>query len=251
MHPPVKNGPALSGYGAVAMNERADRIPGPATRPATPDRSPGTTAKRWPAMPAHPGHRHPCTSATPHSPWQRGTNENTNGLLREYFPKGTDLARWSAEDLEAVALAALNNRPLEVLGWKAPGRSLCRTTTLAPKTRCCTDRLNSPNTPRWMCAETLMMAGSKPSIGSVGRRLRQRPGRDHDRAVQDRSRRARTHPSDEVRSNRLADVELLTADWVHWYNTSRLMHRLDRTPPAEYEAPHYAERATAKTEAHQ
>ncbi len=51
--------------------------------------------------------------------------------------------------------------------------------------------------------------------------------------------------------NRPADVELLTADWVHWFNTSRLMHRLGRTPPVEYEAAHYVERATAETEAHQ
>jgi IS30 family transposase len=52
-------------------------------------------------------------------PSWRGTNENTNGLLRQYFPKGTDLARWSAEDLEAVALG-INNRPRKIFGWKTP-----------------------------------------------------------------------------------------------------------------------------------
>jgi hypothetical protein len=50
---------------------------------------------------------------------KRPTNENTNGLLRQYFPKGTDLSRWSAEDLEAIA-HTLNNRPRKILGWKTP-----------------------------------------------------------------------------------------------------------------------------------
>src|SRR3546814_13182114 len=47
----------------------------------------------------------PVFFADPQSPWQRGTNENTNGLLRQYFPKGTDLSCWSAEEIEAVAHA--------------------------------------------------------------------------------------------------------------------------------------------------
>jgi IS30 family transposase len=61
----------------------------------------------------------------PRSPWQRGSNENTNGLLRQYCPKRSDLAPFSQADLDAVA-AELNGRPRQTLGWMTPSQALDR-----------------------------------------------------------------------------------------------------------------------------
>lgn len=117
--PHVKNGPALGGYGAVAMNAALTtsmaKVPEQLRKTLTWDRGKELSGHALFAM--ETGTQ--VFFADPHSPWQRPSNENTNGLLRQYFPKGTDLSRWSAEDLEAVAYT-LNNRPRKVLGWKTP-----------------------------------------------------------------------------------------------------------------------------------
>ena len=63
------------------------------------------------------------TSADPHSPWQRGSNENSNGLLRQYFPRSTDFRALTQSDLDNVA-AELNDRPRQTLGWKSPCQAL-------------------------------------------------------------------------------------------------------------------------------
>lgn len=121
----VKNGPALAGHGAEAVR---DAIAGTISSLPTHLRR-SLTWDQGAEMAQHAQLRIDTGLdiyfCDPQSPWQRGSKENTNGLLRQYFPKGTDLSQHSAEELSAVA-QALNSRPRKTLGWQTPAEALDR-----------------------------------------------------------------------------------------------------------------------------
>jgi IS30 family transposase len=118
----AKNGPALAGHGADAVRDAIARtiaaLPERLRRSLTWDQ--GAELSQHAQLRIDTGVQ--VYFCDPHSPWQRGTNENTDGLLRQYFPKGTDLSIHGAEALAAVA-TTLNGRPRKTLGWRTPAET--------------------------------------------------------------------------------------------------------------------------------
>ena len=121
--PRVKNGPPLAKHGAEAVRDAIaaaiTTLPEQLRRSLAWDQ--GAEMARHADLKID--HGLPVYFCDPQSPWQRGTNENTNGLLRQYFPKGTDLSLHDPDVLEAVA-ATLNGRPRKTLAWKTPAEAL-------------------------------------------------------------------------------------------------------------------------------
>jgi IS30 family transposase len=119
----IKNGPALAGHGAEAVCEAIMRtittLPEQLRRSLTWDQ--GAEMAQHARLKIDAGVQ--VYFCDPHSPWQRATNENTNGLLRQYFPKGTDLSVHNADEIVAVEVA-LNTRPRKTLDWRTPAEAL-------------------------------------------------------------------------------------------------------------------------------
>jgi IS30 family transposase len=119
----IKNGPAVAGHGAEAVRDAITRsitsLPEQLRQSLTWDQ--GAEMSQHVRLRIDTGLQ--IYFCDPQSPWQRGTNENTNGLLRQYFPKGTDLSLHTPDELNAVA-HAINTRPRKTLSWKTPAESL-------------------------------------------------------------------------------------------------------------------------------
>jgi len=151
--PRVKNGPAVAGHGAEAVRDaiatKITTLPAHLRASLTWDQ--GSELAQHAQLRVDTGLQ--VFFCDPHSPWQRGTNENTNGLLQQYFPKGTDLCRYNEDELDAVA-HTLNGRPRKTLDWANPGRSPQPATLGPSEQRCCLDPLNLSNTQRFASPST-------------------------------------------------------------------------------------------------
>ena len=190
-HPRTKNGPALAGHGAEAVRDAItdsiSALPDQLRRSLTWDQ--GAEMAQYAQLRVDTDLA--IYFCDPHSPWQRGTNENTNGLLRQYFPKSTDLSRYSAEDLTAVA-TALNSRPRKTLGWRTPAEMLNvhilsvqqATVATTPLSLISTSRSTTPNV--WLKPASSHLSGASatptttpwPRPSSVSSRPKSSVGED-------------------------------------------------------------------------
>ena len=142
--PPLKNGPALAGHGAEAVRDAIastiTTLPEQLRRSLTWDQ--GSEMSQHARLRIDTGLE--ISFCDPHSPWQRGTNENTNGLLRQYSPKGTELGQ--AQPTRPRSRGAGAQYPTaRDPRLEDPRRGPRRASTLCPTRRCCDDRLNPPN----------------------------------------------------------------------------------------------------------
>ena len=234
----VKNGPALAGHGAEAVRDAITStitaLPDQLRRSLTWDQ--GAEMAQHAQLRIDTGlHVFFCD---PRSPWQRGTNENTNGLLRQYFPKGTDLNRHSASDVAAVAATL-----------KPPTAEDSRLENAIPKpsTNCYShtseDVLRRPLEPGQYLSmrytDRLVDAGIAPSVGSQGDA--------YDNALAESV--IGLYKTEVIRRKgpwrTLEAVEFATLTWVDWFNTRRLLGPLGDIPPAEFEAQYYEQAEVA------
>ena len=137
--PHVKNGPPIAGHGAAAVNAAITAqiagLPEQLRRSLTWDQ--GAEMADHAQLRIEAGIE--VYFCDPHSPWQRPSNENTNGLLRQYLPKGTDLTRWDDRELQAIAIT-LNSRPRKALGWRTPAEVFADQLACVPQAGVATTR---------------------------------------------------------------------------------------------------------------
>ena len=223
----VKNGPALAGHGAEAVRDAITStiatLPVQLRRSLTWDQ--GAEMAQHAQLRIDTGlHVFFCD---PRSPWQRGTNENTNGLLRQYFPKGTDLNRHSASDIAAVA-ATLNRRQRKTLDWRTPSEAF-NELLLSHSEDVLRRPLETGQYTSYAFGKRCRDAGVMPSMGSIGDAYDNAMAESFfatlEREVLNRRR---------FRSQ--AEARMAIFQWLEgWYNPHRRHSALGYRSPINYE----------------